>query len=187
MLTLAISTLFVLSASVSDVAISPLAWEIPKEYKAEDKVVRLNGSGLCEWGWFGVDLYRAALYLEKTSRKPETVISSKQVKVLAMQFSRKLSIKQLKKAWQAGFRENAGEKLSKYQKRLDEFKNKLVEAREGDWFLFTVCPGQGLKVKLKDAEPFLIRGDDFAEMFIRCYVGEKPATKQLKRGLLGLD
>ena len=35
-----------------------------------------NGYGLCEWGFFGIDLYWAALYVETPGTTPEQILDA---------------------------------------------------------------------------------------------------------------
>ncbi|MGE0144248.1 MAG: hypothetical protein AB7T19_13260, partial [Planctomycetota bacterium] len=40
----------------------------PARLAIDSRELQLNGDGLCEWGIFGIDLYRAALYTERPCR-----------------------------------------------------------------------------------------------------------------------
>lgn len=154
---------------------------------AEQIALVRNGVGLCEWGLFRVDLYRAALYLEDVCRDPNRIIRSEQAKRLHLVFSRSLSRRQSERAFVASFRANAGDELPRYQKRLDQLCSMMRDVRKGDSLVFTYVPGRGLESHFRGRSLGVIRGDDFARMFFTLYVGPIPPTPALRKGLLGLS
>jgi hypothetical protein len=164
--------------------------EVPEEDSTEGEpntitLVR-NGVGLCEWGWFRIDLYRAALYLEEISRDPNEIIRSEQAKKLHLVFSRSLSKEQSERAFVASFRANAKENLPRYQRRLDQLCSMMRDVRKGDSLTFTYLPGRGLESHFRGKSLGVIKGDDFARMFFKLYVGPIPPTQALRNGLIGL-
>lgn len=150
-----------------------------------DRTARLNGTGLCEWGFFAIDLYYAALYLEKPSSDPRVVIDSKQAKRVHLRFVRALTRSQLQQAYTAAVRVNAGKDLPRYQARLAQLTAAMEDVRDGDSLIFDHLPGRGIEVRIKQKLKCLIKGDDFARLFFTLYFGPKPPDTNLKRGMLG--
>jgi hypothetical protein len=155
------------------------------ELAVDDRPLVLNGTGLCEWGFFAVDLYWAALYLESRSSDPERIIKSDQVMKIHLHFVRALTRDQLREAYRAAFKVNAGDKLKLYQKRLDRLTDMMADVNEGDSLVFTFIPGQGLKVTVKGKDRGGIAGDDFGRMFMTLYLGKHCPDEDLRAGLLG--
>jgi hypothetical protein len=145
-----------------------------------------NGIGLCEWGLLRIDLYRAALYLEKPTNCDREVVNSNQAKHIRLHFVRGLTRKQMRRAYAAAFRANVGDEADRYEKRIEQFIRLIPQVKNGDLLAFTCVPGHGLEIQHVDKRLGRIPGDDFAALFIRLYVGPKPPTEDLKRGLLGL-
>ena len=85
-----------------------------------DRTVHLNGVGLCEWGFFAIDLYYCALYLERKTKDPKVVIASKQAKRIHLRFVRSLTRAQLQKAYTVSVEVNAGKELPRYRSRLKQ-------------------------------------------------------------------
>ena len=163
---------------------SPPSGTFPPKVTVEKRALKLNGTGLCEWGLFQVDLYHAALYLEACSKDARKVINSKQAKRIHLYFVRDLTTKQLRKAWTAAFEANAGKDLSKYSKRVERLNKMMVDVKDGKSMIFTHQPGQGLQVSVCGKDKGRIEGDDFARMFFTLYLGDKPPDEDLKKGLL---
>lgn len=149
--------------------------------------LHLNGTGLCEWGFFYIDLYKAALYLEETSRNAEKIIASKGAKRIHLIFSRSLTKEQLREAYTASLKVNAGDSFPRYEKRLEQLAKMLKDVEEGDSLVFTCIPKCGIEVSLKGKKAGTIKGEDFASMFFRLYLGDHPPTEDLKNALLGLE
>ena len=158
----------------------------PPKVAVGGKALALNGSGLCEWGFFQVDLYHAALYLESRSKDANKVIQSKQAKRIHLYFVRDLTTKQLRKAWTAAFEVNAGKDLKKYAKRVEQLNNMMVDVKDGQSMVFTHRPGVGLDVHVCGIDKGTIKGDDFSRMFFTLYLGDNPPDEDLKKGLLAI-
>jgi hypothetical protein len=155
--------------------------------KSKASTLRCNGTSLCEWGVFGIDLYQVALYLEAPSRSEREVIESNQVKHLELRFSRSLSKKLMQRAYRASFRANTKQDTDRYEERIDQFVRLIPAVKKGDRLAFTCFPGQGLEIRLGKTMLGRIPGDDFGRLFFRLYVGPVPPTKAVRRGLLGLS
>lgn len=153
------------------------AGTFPGSVRVGKKTLKLNGTGLCEWGFFQVDLYHAALYLEARIKDPQKVIASRQHKRIHLHFVRDLTTKQLRKAWSAAFEVNAGKDLARYRKRLDALNAMMRDVKEGQSMVFTYQPGSGLAVQVCGKAKGTIKGDDFARMFCTLYFGDNPRTR----------
>ncbi|MGE3965518.1 MAG: chalcone isomerase family protein [Planctomycetota bacterium] len=159
--------------------------EFPPTRVIADKVLLRNGVGLCEWGMFAIDLYRAALYLERVSSDAAEVLASEQVKRIELVFSRDLSRSQMQRAYRAAFAANAGDGLSALADRIDRLCEWLSSVRAGDRVTFTCVPGSGVQVEIRGERLGTLTGDDFARATVALYIGAHPPDPQLKRGLLG--
>jgi len=156
----------------------------PDTATAGGKDLVLNGVGLREKLW--IDVYVAGLYLERKTSDPLEVLSSTQVKHLRMRFVyKKVTAKQLADAWSEGFAANAGASAAALRPKLDELGSWMVDVARGDEMTFTTVPGQGLEVQVRGQTKGRIEGDDFARAFWSIFLGDRPPTEKLKKGLLG--
>ena len=85
-----------------------------------DRKLLLNGSGLCEWGFLGVDLYHAALYAERRIDDAAWAQDGDQVVVIHLQFARTLTAGQLREAFAASVKTNAGDQFASFEGALGQ-------------------------------------------------------------------
>ena len=55
----------------------------------------------------------------------------------------------------------------------------------GDEMIFDYIPGKGTSVIIKGKNKGTIQGEDFMNALFAIYVGDHPASEQMKQGLLG--
>ncbi|MEM7261330.1 MAG: chalcone isomerase family protein [Planctomycetota bacterium] len=152
---------------------------------AEIRLIR-NGAGLCEWGIFSWDVYWAALYLERPTTRFADIVDSKKTKRIHLNFSRKLSREQMVDAYRAAFEANAGKKRqAELKASIDQLLGMLTAVKAKDSLRLTYVPDVGTSLKLNGKQLGLIEGAEFGSLVFELYVGKKPPTKALKKGLLG--
>ncbi len=145
----------------------------------------LNGMGLREATWLDIDVYVAGLYVQHPTANADALIHNDEVKQLVLQFVRHVGHGDIVKAWHEGFAGNATvpiAKLDPYIKQLDAW---MPSFSDGDTLTFTYIPGQGVSVDVNGVRKGVIKDADFARSLFAIWLGPKPPTKDLKRGLLG--
>ena len=157
----------------------------PVRVETGGRTLHLNGWGLCEWGVFGWDLYYAALYCEQKSKSGSKLCSLDQGYKIRLHFLRKLTRDQMRKAYRTSVEVNTGKDLPRYKKRLDQLLGMMRTVRKGDDLSFLYLPGKGMSVSFNGNLAGTIQGADWARAFLNLYVGSKPPTQALRRGLLG--
>lgn len=177
------------SASASKKA-APIARTGPKKLfpvRIDDgsRKLHINGWGLCEWGIFGVDLYHCALHVESTSRDAKTLLKRDQAYNIHLHFERDLTRDQMKKAYRTSIEANTGKQIGKYRARLNQLLAVMPAVEERDNLHFRYVPNKGMTMSLNGKALRTIPGSDWGTMFLRLYVGPKPPTKDLRKGLLG--
>lgn len=157
----------------------------PRDIKVAETRLALNGSGLCEFGVFKIDVYWAALYAREPSRRPEDLLASSDPLVLHMRFARGLSKENLGKAWRAATEANAGESFSAYEGALEILEGMMTPVEKGDAFVFVIDLQRGLSVYLGSKFAGTIEDLPFTRLFLGFYLGDNPPDPNLKSGLLG--
>lgn len=157
----------------------------PATMTVDEQALMRNGVGLCEWGIFGIDLYHAALYRPTRTTDAATVINSDEPCVIVLHFVRPLSREQMRAAYQASFDVNAGDEHAKLAQRFTRFLDLVPAVQDGQRLRFVVRPLRDSSLLLDDRLLGTIEGEDFARLLLRMYVGDKPPTRDLRRGLLG--
>ena len=154
---------------------------------ATGETLVLNGIGLREKFW--VDVYVGSLYLTQKSSDVAEILSRPgpwriQVDIVFKEVDREKLIK----AWREGFEKNQNaDTLARLQSRIErfyEFFDSNVTAREQ--YAFDYTPGKGVTVSRNGGALGTIEGEDFKNALLEIWLGNHPADKKLKKGMLGL-
>ena len=161
---------------------------LPDEITAgNNETLILNGLGLREKLWF--DIYVGALYVPKTTSVVVDILSQPGAMRIEMNFVYKeVEKEKLLKAWSEGFEKNQSrERMEKLQGRIATFYGYFTEnAVKNDRFIFDYVPEQGTTTSKNGTVLGVIKGDDFRNALIEIWLGNFPADKSLKKGMLGL-
>jgi hypothetical protein len=147
----------------------------------------LNGLGLREKLW--IDVYVGSLYLPQKSQDVAEILSRPGPWRVQLDFVyKKVSSKKLLDAWREGFEKNQSQETqAQLQDRIDQFYGFFSEdAVAEDQFVFDFVPGEGTRISKNGALLGTIAGEDFSNALLEIWLGNHPADKQLKKGMLGL-
>ena len=154
---------------------------------ADGQTLVLNGIGLREKLW--VDVYVGALYLPRKTSDVAEILSAPGPWRVQLDFVYKeVSREKLLEAWREGFEKNqSAESLDKLGGRIDRFYAFFTESAVArDRYRFDYTPGQGVRVARNGKLLGSIEGEDFKTAILEIWLGNHPADKQLKKGMLGL-
>lgn len=147
----------------------------------------LNGQGLREKFW--VDVYVGSLYLgEKTSNVAD-ILSSQEAWRIQMDFVYKeVDREKLITAWKEGFEKNQSDEVLKaINQRMEQFYGYFDKnAVANDQYILDYIPSKGTTITRNKEILGTIPGDDFKNALLEIWLGNHPADKDLKKGMLGL-
>ncbi len=150
--------------------------------KAGDKTLKLNGLGLRKKAMFKV--YVGGLYVESPSKEAGAIHASDQAKAIRLYFLRDLKKGQLVEAFQEGFDANAKDKAAQ-KAAFDKMLALVPDVKEGSTLMFTYLPGKGTTLQVADKEQGVFEGKGFADAVFSIWLGPKPPSEDLKKGMLG--
>ncbi len=188
-----INKIFFLSALL---LLSPLTWSAELAGVNVDNVVAakngdtlvLNGLGLREKFW--VDVYVGSLYLTSKTSQVGDILSSQKAFRIQMDFIYKeVDKEKLVATWREGFEKNQSEEtlatIKDHMQQFYVFFNANAVAK--DQFILEYIPGEGTTVSKNDHVLGTIPGADFKNALLEIWLGNHPADKDLKKGMLGLN
>lgn len=161
---------------------------IDDEIKAANgQTLVLNGVGLREKFW--VDVYVGSLYLPQKSNDVAEILSNPGAWRVQLDFVYKeVSQEKLLQGWREGFEKNqSAETLDKLAESINQYYGYFdsnVVAR--DRYVFDYIPERGILVTKNQKELGSIAGEDFKNALLEIWLGNHPADKKLKKGMLGL-
>ena len=153
--------------------------------QVSNKMLRLNGVGVRQATIFHIDVYVAALYVERPSRNARELLKVDQLEQLALTLVRDISAEQMNEAIRSGFGKNVGGDYADLRARVDELQRSIPALKAGHVFTITFMPGQGVSVFVNGGLLKAIPGDDFARALLSIWLGASPPNEGLKSGLLG--
>jgi hypothetical protein len=184
--TLSLAFVLVVSA-VSPLRTAALAGELsgvtlPDTVKAGEKTLKLNGLGLRKKSVFKV--YVGGLYLESPSKDAGAILASDEAKAIRMHFLRDLTKAQLVEAFLEGFEANAKDKAAQ-KAAFDKMLALVPDVKEGTTMTFAYLPGKGTTLSAGSKELGVFEGKGFADAVFSIWLGPKPPSEDLKKGMLG--
>jgi len=179
------AVLVIVTASTLDTA--ALAGELegatlPDTLKAGEKTLKLNGLGLRKKAMFKV--YVGGLYLESPSKDAGAILASDQAKAIRLHFLRDLTKGQLVEAFQEGFDANAKDKAAQ-KAAFDRMLALIPDVKAGSSLMFTYLPGKGTTLEVGSKELGVFDGKEFADAVFSIWLGSKPPSEDLRKGMLG--
>ena len=157
---------------------------MPDTLSTGGKTLKLNGLGLRKKAVFKV--YVGGLYLEALSKDPGVILAADTVKAVRMHFVRNVSREQLVDSFKEGFEANAKEKAAAQKANIDKLLGMLSDVKDGEAMTFSYVPGTGTTVSKGDKTIGTIEGKDFADALFALWLGPKPPSDDLKKGMLGM-
>ena len=142
----------------------------------------LNGVGLREATVFDVDVFVAALYVEKRSRDPHVLLTREEHARVVLHFVRDVSAEDIIDEMDAGYRANAPKVSAADKQKLFGW---LTAMKVGDAITFTYEPGKGLEVQVAGKLKGTIPGTPFASATLSVLIGPRAIDEDLRAGLLG--
>jgi hypothetical protein len=101
-----------------------------------------------------------------------------------MHFLRDLTKAQLVEAFQEGFEANVKDRAPQ-KAAFDKMLTLVPDVKEGSTLTFTYVPGKGTTLSAGRNELGVFEGKGFADAVFAIWLGTKPPTEDLKKGLLG--
>ena len=171
-----LSTVAVNAASLAGVT-------LPDSQQVAGKSLVLNGIGLRTK--MMVKVYVAGLYLEQKSSDPNAIMKSDTPKRIVMHFIYHPSKSQMADAFNEGFADNAPDAVKTMKADIDKLNGALEDLKAGDEMVFTYVPGTGTTLAINGNDKLTIAGQPFAQALLSVWLGPKPPTADVKKGMLG--
>jgi len=177
------AAVFCLAASFHLFASDLAGVTMPDSVQVGATTLVLNGIGLRTK--IVVKVYVAALYLPRKSSDAEGIFMADSPKRIVMQFVRGVSRSQIKDAFNESFDDNAHEARRAVGVDIEHFLAALEPVKDGDQLIFTYIPDVGTTFAINGKDKLTIPGLAFSQALFSVWLGPKPPTSALKKGLLG--
>lgn len=177
-----VATVIVLAAVIHLVGATLAGITLPDTAQVAGKTLVLNGLGLRSKMMFKV--YVAGLYLEAKSSDGAAILKADAPKRVTLQFMRDLDRQQMVDAFTESFAANSPDAAS-LKADFDKMLAAFEPIKTGDQWTFTYVPGKGTTLAVKGADKATVPGHAFSQAMFGCWLGPKPPTGDLQKGMLG--
>jgi len=159
--------------------------ELADSYQIGQQSLLLNGAGIRSKLF--VKVYVGALYVGKTSNSPAAILAAPGAKSMQMtMLYKEVEAEKITQGWNDGFKTNLTDiELKSLEDRLKKFNALFPTLRKADIVRMDYSPDTGTRLSINDKQLGRIDGADFFSALLKVWIGEHPADKNLKKGLLG--
>lgn len=174
---------FLLASMIELHAASLAGVTLPDTEQVGSTKLVLNGLGLRTE--FMVKVYVAGLYLEQKSSDPGAIIKADAPNRIVMQFLHSASQSQMADAFRQSFNDNTPDAMKTMKPDIDRLLGALAPVKVGDQMIFTYVPGTGTTFAINGQDKLTIAGSAFNPVLLSVWLGPKPPTANVKKGMLG--
>ena len=161
--------------------------DFPERVQVAGTDLTLNGLGVRKATFLKVNVYVAALYVNRRSNDPDTLIRSDAPQELILQFVRGVGVDDLRKAWREGFERVTQNQLAPFASRIATLNGWMEDVKSGERLQFVRQAHGGIEVSVAGKVRGTLESEDFARAFLSIWLGATPPNPELKTGLLGGD
>lgn len=184
-LTLSLLTALGLTA-YSAVAQLPSQNQSPSLGASSIPLLTLNGEGLriAKFLFLKFEAYRAKLFVTEKTSDPELILNSRSISKLSIEYLREFSLKDTQDAWEFQFKDSQAPTYPNLRADLDALKTKSKPIRKGDRHEF-IFKEKTSEFWINEEKMHIFESPEFRRSFLTIFLGPKPPTPELKKGLLG--
>lgn len=158
--------------------------QFPEAVNVGGQELPLNGAGLRKK--FFIKVYAAGLYTaEKTADAKAAIDADAPEAIMMVMIYNGITPKQMKDSWMEGFEGNTAD-LAPLKERIDTLTSWFTaDAKKNDVYDIVYEPEKGSSLIINGETKGTIPGLDFKKALFAIWLGDKPADKGLKEGMLG--
>ena len=173
------------SASVSKAEVIIDNFSFSEETTVDAKKLFLNGTAFRKASLFNVKIWLAGLYLESKSNQSDEILSSPSVKMIRIFPLYNISASDSIKGWKVAFADNCENSCQTLSEEIKRFLLSVPEFKKKDEYVYTFSK-DGVYYSLNSKEVFKSNNLAFARLLLATWIGKKPPTDEVRKGLLSL-
>lgn len=178
-------TLIITSASIAQVRIGDVV--LPYKVTFGEEELTLNGAGMRSI--IGIDTYSGGLYTKQKFTDSKVILDSDEPMAIRLNIvSKKVTNARMVKVFRNGFDDALFGNTENMDERINDFLKLFSSPMQiNDYFDLVYVKGKGIKTFKNGEELGFIKGRDFKYALFKIWLGNEPACKLIKGGMLGLS
>ena len=157
--------------------------KMPDKLAVAGEDLALNGMGLRKI--LIIKVYVAGLYVAAKSKDAAAILASSTPRAIRMELLRDVDKGRLTNGFKEGLEKNSADKVAAHQKHMDEFLACFGDQKKGAVIQLADAAEGGLAVSIDGEVKKLIGDRAFANMVFAIWLGAKPPSDDLRKGMLG--
>ena len=159
--------------------------DMPDSITAGNEVLVLNGAGIRTK--FFIKAYVGGLYLKQKSGDAGAIINADETMAIKLHIiSKMITSKRMEESTREGFNNSTNGNTAPYKDKIDTFISVFKDnIKINDVYDIIYTPDEGTKVYKNKELKSTVKGLDFKKVLFGIWLGNKPADKDLKAGMLG--
>jgi len=145
----------------------------------------LNGQNIKTATWFNIEVYKIFLYLEEKNSNYEKIVSSKEKKLVKMEFLMDVSKEKLVEAWTEDVASSCIRDCDRQVKDVKEFLKKMPGVNKGESVYYYITP-DNIDVYVDKTKIGIISSTFIDESVLLTMIG-KTSPASMKNKLLGIS
>ncbi|WP_423818357.1 chalcone isomerase family protein [Salinimicrobium sp. TIG7-5_MAKvit] len=160
---------------------------LPATQNFQDHTLYLNGAGVREKLW--IDLYAAALYLDKKNNNAQEILNADKPMAIRLHIVSKLiTSDKMVDAVTEGFENSTGGNTAPIKSEIDKLLGFFKEdIQKNDIFDLVYLPGKGVVAYKNGKERGVVTGKEFKKALFGIWLSNRPADDGLKDDLLAAE
>ncbi|WP_108867266.1 chalcone isomerase family protein [Aquimarina aquimarini] len=160
---------------------------LPYEENFEGTELKLNGAGMRQVLW--IDMYAGGLYMSKRRKDPKEILEVDETMAIKLNIvSGFVTQKKMIKAVKDGFTKSTYGNTDALDERITKFIKFFSEPIvKNDIFDIVYVKDKGVVAFKNGKELGVIEGRDFKYALFKIWLGDKPASEGIKKGMLGIQ
>ena len=144
----------------------------------------LNGTGVRKKFLFKV--YSAGLYLPRRAQDVKTIAAMTGSKLIVMKFLRNVDADAIRKAWADGIKNNCEPNCQGFETLVTQINALMTDVKGGE-VLELGLDVDSVTVRREQGKDLgVVSGPGYGGMMLRVFLGPRPPTDALKKGLIGV-
>ena len=181
-LALAVSTLALALAAPAGAA-EVAGVTLDDRVTVDSQTLVLNGTGIRTKLF--IKVYAAGLYLPARQSDAGRILAADAPRRTVLHFLYDVDRQKMCDAWDDALEGNTPRASAGLKQEFATLCSWMDDVEKGERMVFTYLPGSGTTVEVAGARKGVLAGKDFADALWAAWIGPKPATKDLREGLLG--
>ncbi len=161
------------------------SFSFSEETTIESKKLFLNGTAFRKASLFNVKIWLAGLYLENKTNQSEEILSSSSMKMIRLFPLYNISASDSVKGWKVALADNCESSCQTLSDEIKNFLSSVPEFKKKDEYVYTFFK-DGIYYSLNGKEVFKSNNLAFARLLLATWIGKKPPTVDVRKGLLSL-